>query len=136
MKMTPELLTEIEQRPPFVMSIPEGQPPPVEFRLARVSPEELAAIMTLARKALETSAPSWYTRVLKRDERGVVAWILELPGCTSRGSDDAEALARSREMEQTMIRQRQEHGLPVPKPLTDLHVLERVSALQASIQTK
>jgi antitoxin HicB len=58
-----------------------------------------------------------YTKVVRMDAEGdFVARVMELPGCTSHGETEEEALANLREMQGLWIADAIEAGHPVPEP--------------------
>ena len=61
-----------------------------------------------------------YTKVLKLDEEGdVVATVKELPGCTTHGKTEYEAIDNLNELMAIWITDALEKGHPVPEPKYD-----------------
>ena len=57
---------------------------------------------------------------IEQDEAGVfVAEVPSLPGCISQGRTRKEALANIREAIELYLESLQEHGDPVPPPITE-----------------
>ncbi|MGA3261173.1 MAG: type II toxin-antitoxin system HicB family antitoxin [Bryobacteraceae bacterium] len=58
-----------------------------------------------------------YTKLLRPDEDGdIVARIVELPGCSAHGENEAEALKNLQEAQRLWLEDSIEAGDPVPEP--------------------
>lgn len=61
-----------------------------------------------------------YRVFLEQDEDGIyVAEVPALPGCISQGATRAEALANIKEAMEGYIESLEEHGEPVPLPISE-----------------
>ena len=61
-----------------------------------------------------------YRVFLEQDEDGIyVAEVPSLPGCISQGVTRAEALANIKEAMEAYIESLEEHGEPVPLPISE-----------------
>lgn len=61
-----------------------------------------------------------YRVLIEQDEDGMyVAEVPSLPGCISQGSTRAEALDRVKEAIALYLESLQEHGDPLPPPITE-----------------
>ncbi|MGH7562884.1 MAG: type II toxin-antitoxin system HicB family antitoxin [Gemmatimonadota bacterium] len=61
-----------------------------------------------------------YRVLIERDEDGVfVAEVPALPGCVSQGANREEALRNVREAIALYLESLEEHGDPVPPPITE-----------------
>ncbi len=61
-----------------------------------------------------------YRVFLEQDEDGIyVAEVPTLPGCISQGTTRAEALANIKEAIEGYIESLEEHGEPVPLPISE-----------------
>ncbi len=61
-----------------------------------------------------------YRVLISQDENGVfVAEVPNLPGCVSQGDTREAAVANVREAIQAYIASLEEHGEPVPPPITE-----------------
>ncbi|MFY9824412.1 MAG: type II toxin-antitoxin system HicB family antitoxin [Thermoanaerobaculia bacterium] len=61
-----------------------------------------------------------YRVFLEQDEDGIyVAEVPALPGCISQGATRAEALANIKEAIEGYIESLEEHGEPVPLPISE-----------------
>lgn len=61
-----------------------------------------------------------YRVLIEQDEDGVfVAEVPNLPGCVSQGSTREEALANVREAIGLYVESLEDHGDPVPPPITE-----------------
>lgn len=61
-----------------------------------------------------------YRVLIEQDEDGVfVAEVPSLPGCVSQGETRAQALSNVREAISVYVESLEEHGDPVPPPITE-----------------
>ena len=61
-----------------------------------------------------------YRVLIEQDEDGVfVAEVPSLPGCVSQGGTREEALANVREAISVYVESLEDHGDPVPPPITE-----------------
>ena len=61
-----------------------------------------------------------YRVLIEQDEDGVhIAEVPSLPGCVTQGSSREEALRNAREAIAAYLESLEEHGEPVPPPITE-----------------
>lgn len=61
-----------------------------------------------------------YRVLIQQDEDGIyVAEVPSLPGCISQGTTREEAIAQVREAIAAYVESLQEHGEPIPPPITE-----------------
>ena len=71
-------------------------------------------------RLLETGNRMRYRVLIEQDEDGVfVAEVPSLPGCVSQGGTREEAVSNVREAIALYLESLEEHGDPVPPPITE-----------------